>query len=271
MKRTNQNPIASPAPKISVSFEDATAIKELNDLIEQRRKLDEATNDAPGQIATAERELANLRNDMAAREADVVFVDDSNLQSLQKEIANLAETIDAKDLTVRRMKARFEALEARAPELDAKIDLAIGFVRVEAAMVAQDIQSQLSEELRCKVAEVQMIYAKVRALSRIVPMDRTRDFVASAYLPDIESAMRVNTGTGYYDAAPNLLAVQSADTVAAEAEIEAVMQPITKALSAGRTHRPYVNFAKRPGPYITKGILLEAGAGVIGAQIALQR
>lgn len=253
MKRTNQNAIAAAAPKSSASFEDAEAIRELNDLIEQRRKLDEATNAAPEQIAAAEQELASLRNYMASKEADVVFVDDSKLPGLQKEIAKLSESIDAKELDLRRKKARLDALEARAPELDAKIDLAIGFVRVEANMAAQDIQVELAEELRSKVAEVQMIYAKVRALQRVVPMDRTSDFLLSAYLPDLESCMRVNTGTGYYDAAPNLLAITNDETQAAEAEIAVAMKPITGALIVGRQHRPYVPLAKRPQPYQFRG------------------
>ena len=84
-------------------------------------------------------------------------------------------------------------------------------------------------------------------------MVRTNDFVTSAYVPDLESCMRVNTGTGYYDAAPNLLSLTDDDTAAAEAEIVAEMKPITDALVMGRQHRRYVPIAKRPQPYQYRG------------------
>ena len=252
MKRTNQNAAAAQAPKLELSI-DADTINELRDLIEQRKKLDDAANNAPQEIASAEAELANLRRDLAAREADVVFVDDSKLPTLQKEIAKLSDAIDTKDLAVRRLKARLEALEARAPDLDNKIDLAIGYVRVDANMAAQDLQVALAESLRSKVAEARKIYAQVRALQRLVPMVRTSDFLISAYVPDLESCMRVNTGTGHYDAAPNLLAITDTDTESAESEITEVMKPIADALMIGRQHRPYVPLSKRPQPYVFRG------------------
>jgi hypothetical protein len=270
MKRTTQNASASPVPKIAEALGDAEALQELADLIEQRKKLDEAVNEAPQQIAEAEGELAALRSELASKEADVVFIDDSKLPGLQKEITKLVESIDAKDLAVRRVKARLDALEARAPELDAKIDLAIGFVRVDANMAAQSIQVELAEELRGKVAELQAIYAKVRALDRLVRMPRTSDFLVSAYLPDLESCMRVNTGAGHFDAAPNLLAVTTDDTQAAEAAIAEAMRPITDALTLGRKHSPYVPLHKRPVPYVQKGILLEGSPSSINGALLQQ-
>ncbi|QVN19577.1 hypothetical protein [Burkholderia pyrrocinia] len=252
MKRTNQNAAAVPAPKFDLSI-DAKTLSELRELLDQRKKLDDAVNSAPADIVAAEVELAGLRQQFAALEADVVLVDDAKLPSLQKEIAKLAGTIDDKDLSIRRMRARLDALEARAPELDNKIDLAIGYVRVEASMAAQDLQVELAETLRSKVEEVQMIYAQVRALNRLVPMPRTSDFLISAYVPDLESCMRVNTGTGHYDAAPNLLAITNADTESAESEIAETMKLIADALIAARSHRPYVQLAKRPKPYVVKG------------------
>ncbi|KVU21224.1 hypothetical protein WK62_19760 [Burkholderia ubonensis] len=252
MKRTNQNAAAVPAPKFDLSI-DAKTLNELRELLDQRKKLDDAVNSAPADIVAAEAELAGLHQQFSALEADVVLVNDAKLPSLQKEIAKLAGTIDDKDLSIRRMKARLDALEARAPELDNKIDLAIGYVRVEANMAAQNLQVELAETLRSKVAEVQMIYAQVRALHRLAPMPRTSDFLISAYVPDLESCMRVNTGTGHYDAAPNLLAITNADTESAESEIAETMKLISDALIAARGHRPYVPLAKRPKPYVVKG------------------
>jgi hypothetical protein len=252
MKRTDQNASSATVAKFELSI-DADTVNELRDLIEQRKKLDEATNNAPGEIAAAEADLASLHRELAVREADVVFIDDSKLPALQKEIAKLSGAIDSKDITVRRLRARLESLEARAPDLDNKIDLAIGYMRLEANMGAQNLQAALAENLRSKVAEVRMIYAQVRALDRLVPMHRTRDFLISAHMPDLDSCMVINSGSERYDTAPNLLAITDAETVSAEAEIVEAMKPISDALKLASSHRPYVPLAKRPQPYVFRG------------------
>ncbi|TCG03513.1 hypothetical protein BZM27_47985, partial [Paraburkholderia steynii] len=134
MKRTNTN-AAAQAPRFALAI-DAETIDELRSLLEQRKKLDDAVESAPAEIAAAESELANLRHQLGMLEADVILVEDAKLPALEKDIAQIAETVDAKDLAFRRLKARLDALEARAPDLDSKIELAIGYVRVEASMAA---------------------------------------------------------------------------------------------------------------------------------------
>lgn len=252
MKRTNTNATSAQAPKFDLAI-DADTLNELRDLLAQRKKLDEAVNSAPAEIFAAEAGLSEMRRQLSVLEADVVLVDDAKLPSLQKEIEKLAETIDVKDLAVRRLKARLEALEARAPALDEKIELAIGYVRVEANMASQSMQGVLAEELRSAVDAVRMIYSKVRALQGFVSQPRTSDFLISAYVPDLESCMRVNTGTGFYDAAPNLLTALDSNTSAAESEIKEALKPIIEALMVARQHRPYVPLAKRPAPYVPRG------------------
>ncbi|MCC8396321.1 hypothetical protein LJ656_27400 [Paraburkholderia sp. MMS20-SJTR3] len=269
MKRNNQNEAVAQAPKLTLAI-DAETLNEMHGLLDQRKKLDDVMNSAPAEIAAAEAELANLRCQLGALEADVVLIDDAKLPALQKEIAKLADTIDTKDLTLRRLKARVEALEARAPELDSKIEIAIGYVRVEANMAAQDIQVALAEELRNKVAEVRYIYAKLRALQGFVPHTRTSDFLISAYVPDLESCMRINTSTGHYDAAPNLLASADADTAEAEAEVAEALKPITAALLVARKHKPYVPLAKRPQLYVNRGTLVDLSDSSAAAVLAQQ-
>lgn len=253
MKRSNQNAASPPDVHAATPDDSEDPIKELSELIGQRRKLEAAADEIPAQVQAAEQELAALRGTLASKEASLVLIDEAKLKGLQKEIDAIAESINGKDLALRRLKNRLVALEGLAPDLDEKIDLAIGFVRVEANMAAQDMQASLAEELRGKVAEVRVIYAKVRALQRLVPMVRISDFLISAYVPDLESCMRVNTGTGHYDAAPNLLSLADEDTAAAEAAIAAEMKPITDALAIGRQHRRYVPISKRPQPYQYRG------------------
>ncbi|WP_232443293.1 hypothetical protein [Burkholderia ubonensis] len=82
MKRTNQNAAAAPAPKFDLSI-DAKTLSELRELLDQRKKLDDAVNSAPADIVAAEAELAGLRQQFAALEADVVLVDDAKRKRLR--------------------------------------------------------------------------------------------------------------------------------------------------------------------------------------------
>ncbi len=251
MKRTNQ---ASPAPSHADGGINA-AIADFDAMLERRKKLDEAVDDAPAQIADAERELATMRSTLAAKETDILLIDDAKLPALEKEIAQLANAVDAKDLALRRFKARIDAFEAKAPEIDAQIDEAVCRMRTEASLAAQDLQALLAIEIREHVGALRRIYAKVRKLQQLVPTHRTSDFLASAYVPDLDLCMRVVTGSGneFQDLAPNLLAAQDDETEQAEEDIAARMSHFSAALKAARMYRPYVPLAKRPQPYVFKG------------------
>ncbi|MFJ1214527.1 hypothetical protein [Burkholderia pyrrocinia] len=251
MPRPTQSGIAAQAkPNLSI---DAETISNLRELLDQRKKLDDAVNAAPAEINSLETELSSLRQQMASLEADIVLVDEAQLSAKQKQIKALDTAVAEKDLAVRRAKARLEALEARAPDLDEKIEIAIGFVRVEANIASHSLRSDIAEELRGKLHELQLIYAKVRALHGLVRDDRTGDFLQSALIPDLDQCMRIITRNGTYEASANLLDTRNDDTAAAEAQISEAMRPITEVLALARKHRPYVPLTKRPAPYIRKG------------------
>jgi hypothetical protein len=252
MKRTNTNASSAEAPKFDLAI-DAETLNELRELIGQRKKLDDAVNSAPADIFAAEGELSEMRRQLSVLEADVVLVDDAKLPSLQKEIEKLAGTIDVKDLAVRRLKGRLEALESRAPDLDSKIEIAIGYVRIEVNIAAQSLQSQLAEELRDKVKTVRMLYAQVRALQSVVPLPQTNDFLLCAHVPDLEQCMASYASGAPRDVSQNLLALVDDGTAAAESEVAEALKPIAEALMVARKHRPYVPLAKRPAPYVRKG------------------
>lgn len=251
MSRTQQSgSLRQAAPNLSI---DAEAISNLRELLNQRRKLEDAVNAAPAEINSSEAELSSLRQQMASVEADIVLADDGHVPAMQKQINALSKAIAEKDFAVHRAKARLEALEARAPELDDKIEVAIGFVRIEAGIAAQSVRADIAEELRNKLFDLRLIYAKVRALSAIALDNRTRDFLESAVIPDLDHCMRITTITGTYEASVNLLSLKDDDTAAAESLISKSMGPITEVLALARKYRPYVPLAKRPAPYVRKG------------------
>ncbi|VWM20544.1 hypothetical protein [Burkholderia lata] len=251
MPRPHQSGIAAQAkPNLSI---DAETISNLRELLDQRKKLDDAVNSAPAEIHLLETELSSVRQQLAALDAEVVLIDETQLPAKQKQIKVLDGVIVEKDFAVRRAKARIETLEALAPDLDEKIEIAIGFVRVEASIASQSLRSDIAEELRDKVHELQLIYAKVRALNGLVRDDRTSDFLQSALVPDLDHCMRVTTRSVTCEMSTNLLELKNDDTAAAETLISEVMRPITDVLALARKHRPYVPLAKRPAPYVRKG------------------
>lgn len=262
---------AAPVSNTDTKFSELEALQDLYNLIEQRRINDEHASQIPDQISLAQIEINSLGAKIADSELALLHVTDKKLPEAIKAREALEQQQVECELRIRRLRTKLSAIEARAPDLDEKIELATGVVRIEANMAAEALRSQLAEEIREKAKDLQLLYAKVRALQRSVPMPRTYDFLLDAYIPDLESCMRINTGTSSYNTAPNLLLSANPETQQAEAEIVALLKPISDAIAAGRQHRPYVPLAQRPQPYIRKGILLEAGAGVIGAQLALQR
>ncbi|MGU7843011.1 hypothetical protein ACV22V_26490 [Burkholderia sp. AW33-5] len=251
MPRPHQSGIAAQAkPNLSI---DAETISNLRELLDQRKKLDDAVNAAPAEINSLEIELSSLRQQMASLDADIVLVDEAQLPAKRKQIKALDEVIAEKDLAVQRAKRRLEVLEARAPDLDEKIEIAIGFVRVEASIASQSLRSDIAEELRGKLHDLQLIYAKVRALNGLVRDGHATDFLQSALIPDLDHSMRITMQNGTHETSANLLEIRNDDTAAAEALISEAMRPITDVLALARKHRPYVPLAKRPAPYVRKG------------------
>ena len=236
-----------------ITPEVTAAIAALNLALDRRKKLDEAVGSAPAQIAAAEANLQALRSELAAKEADIVWIDDAKVPAMEKEIATLVAAIEAKDREIQRTKGRVKALEDRAAEIDADVDQANNLMNLEASMAGQDVEEIIAAELRLKVKELQSMFAKVRALNRVTRSARTLDFLMDAYVPDLEKCMRSVGLNGSSNSSPNLIDVVTEETKHAEAEIAEQLKPISDALAAGRSHRTYVPLARRLGPYVRKG------------------
>lgn len=245
-------PAASVTPE-APDFSSLEALRGLADLLEQRRTLEERVAQIPAALAEAREELGTLDKEIGEAEVSLLTLPDKQVPAAIKR----RDALEAKQvecaLRIRRLEVQLSAIEATAPDLDSKIELEIGAIRIEASIASETVQVALAEDIRQSVSGLRVLYAKVRALQRLVPTARTGDFLLDAYIPDLESCMRVNTGTGHYNSAPNLLQVIDPETQQAEAEIAEMLRPITDALVASRKHVPYVPLAKRPQPYVFKG------------------
>jgi chromosome segregation ATPase len=143
-----------------ITPEVTAAIAALNLALDRRKKLDEAVGSAPAQIAAAEANLQALRSELAAKEADIVWIDDAKVPAMEKEIATLVAAIEAKDREIQRTKGRVKALEDRAAEIDADVEQANNLMNLEASMAGQEVEEIIASELRLKVKELQSMFAK---------------------------------------------------------------------------------------------------------------
>ncbi|MCL9851198.1 hypothetical protein RSP673_011140 [Ralstonia solanacearum P673] len=223
-----------------------SAIQEVHDALARRKLLDEAANAAPAQIAGLEQEINRLRGEIAGREADTALCAGADLAGIERAIKKLESELATKETELRRAKARIEALEARAPEIDAAIDTAGGALNLEVSMLVARFKSVVAQEMREAAKALQPIMERARAMG-----PQLNDFCVGAYLPDPETFMlsAVNYKSQNGNAGVNLLRGESG----MPNPVVEVMKPVNEALAALGRHSAYVPLAKRPKPYVRKG------------------
>ncbi|WP_343661101.1 hypothetical protein [Ralstonia sp.] len=222
------------------------AIQDVHDALARRKLLDEAADASPARIAEIEQDANRLRGEISSQEADIALCDEAEVPAKEKAVRKLADELTVKERELSRAKARLDALEARAPEIDAAIDEAAHTLNLEVGMLAESFKVRISEELREAVKPLLPIMEKARAVGR--PFN---DYFQAAYLPDPEGFI-VNTksaGAIFGHVGVNLLNGTSGEPN----PITEVMEPVNAALNALRAHRAYVPLAKRPKPYVRKG------------------
>jgi len=222
------------------------AIQDVHDALARRKLLDEATEASPARIAEIEHEANRLRGEIASREADIALCDEAEAPAKEKTIRKLADELTAKERELNRAKARLEALEARAPEIDMAVDDAARTLNLEVSMLGESFKVRICEELREAVKPLLPILEKARAVGR--PFN---DYFQAAYLPDPEGFVLSNK---YIGAISGHAGVNLLDSASGESNpITEVMAPVRAALNALCAHRAYVPLAKRPKPYVRKG------------------
>lgn len=246
---------AQPGPTQSFGeqFMQTEAVKELHDLMDQRKKLEAAANDSPAQSQDAERELNILRAALASKEADAVMAEGKQLAVLDKEIEGIAQSITQKESEIRRSQARLAAVESRIESLDEQIELAIDLVRREANITAGNVREQVAEEIQKEIGALQLCYSRIRTLQKIIPSENCGDFLTVAHVPDPRACVVYRAHGANTDSSANLLAGRSDETDAAENEMFAALRPVSETLAICRRFKAYVPLAKRPTPYVRKG------------------
>jgi hypothetical protein len=222
------------------------AIQAVHDALARRAVLDEAVKEGPARIAALEQEANRIRGEIASREADIVWLPGSEVPAMEKAIKKLSDDLSTKETELRRARARLDALEARAPEIDAAIAEAGYALNLERNMLAEDFKARISEQLREAVKPLLPLIEQARAVGPML-----NDFCQAAYLPDPVGFILANSnlGTTVGNVGVNLLN----DASGLPNPIAEAMAPVNAALNAFRAHRPYVRLSERPRPYVIKG------------------
>ncbi len=222
------------------------AIEAVHDAIARRKVLDEAVNEAPARIAALEQEADRMRGELARLDADIALCDDAEVPAKERAIKKLDGDLSTKETELRRARARLDALEARAPEIDAAVSEAGYVLNLETNSLAESFKERISEELREAVKPLLPILEKARAVGPLM-----NDFCQAAYLPDPAGfyLARSNNNANFANIGFNLLSGASG----LPNPINEVMAPVNAALAAWRGHKPYLPLAKRPVPYVRKG------------------
>ncbi|KFX77209.1 hypothetical protein [Ralstonia solanacearum] len=222
------------------------AIQDVHDALARRKLLDEAADASPARIAEIEQDANRLRGEIASQEADIVLCAEADAPAKEKAIRKLADELTAKERELSRAKARLDALEACAPEIDAAIDEAARMLSLEVGMLAESFKVRISEELREAVKPLLPIMEMARAVGQ--PF---HDYFQAVYLPDPEGFI---LSTQYIGAIYGHVGINLLNGTSGEPNpITEVMAPVNAALTALRAHRAYAPLAKRPKPYVRKG------------------
>ncbi|RKR46127.1 hypothetical protein [Paraburkholderia sp. BL17N1] len=241
------------------------SFQRLDALLEKKRRLVARIESLPAEITHAHDTVAALQAkatgaeiELAGAEAEPAPID---FERHEAALAALAKQEVEAELLERRLRARLNALEEQAAVIDEEISVEIRIVSTDAADIAGRVLDALAAELDVSLVPVRAVYAKIVALTGIVPIRSVQDFMISAHLSDPRrSLMRYFPHCGGSDDAPNLLLVTTVQTEAAKAAVHAAMEPVAKALRATRSHVRYVHLDKRPRPYRVKSeVITESG------------
>ncbi|ABE29337.1 hypothetical protein DR64_1343 [Paraburkholderia xenovorans LB400] len=259
--------IATTASNAAVTREIVTceSFQRLNALLEKKRRLVARIESLPAEITRAHDTVGALQAEATGAEIGLADAEKKpapiDFERHEAALAALAKREVEAELLERGLRARLNALEEQVTVTDEEISVECRIVGTDAADIANKVLDALATELEVSLAPVRAVYAKIVALTDIVPIRSVQDFRISAHLSDPRrSFMHYFPHCGGSDDAPNLLQVETAQTEAAKAAVHAAMKPVAEALRAMHSHVRYVHLDKRPQPYRVKSeVVTESG------------
>lgn len=212
-------------------------------------------NEAAAQLPALEADLQRLAGEVGAEEGKLALADaPAEIKRHEKVIKDLMAESETKEREVKRLRARIQALEEQAPALDEALRAAVSDLRIEFSGWQSDLADRIGSELEVLVAPIRQLVAMAKAAAYGAGTSNLSDFVAAAYIPSPSNFLRTRDHGGWVNLGRNLLEGLPNSLPAEAAAITAQCLPVLQALRAAESHTAYVPLARRPVPYVRKGV-----------------
>ncbi|WP_432731461.1 hypothetical protein [Variovorax sp. W6] len=218
------------------------------------KRLDNQLSLTASQIKVLETEVEQLTSERATAEAALALADGDEVKALDKAALRLDTDLGAKERELRRLRARIAALEVEGPKLHEAVRLRAQELDVELGLWSNAAAEALTPEVEAAAKQLAVTIEKAHAIGG----PTMRDFTDAAYVPRPSGFMRQRVNGGWYNAGANLL--EPSQGLGPEAtEIQSLIAPIRQAAVNGKVYPEYVPLARRPGPYVRKGVEVRQG------------
>ncbi|MBB3637156.1 hypothetical protein [Variovorax atrisoli] len=245
MKPSSSYVITPELDRASAAVADAVALcKRLNDQL----------GATASQIKALEAEVEQLTAERATAEAALALADGDEVKALDKAALRLDTDLGVKERELRRLRARIAALEVEGPKLHEAVRLRAQELDVELGLWSNAAAAALTPEVEAAAKQLAVVIEKAHAIGG----QTMRDFTDAAYVPRPSGFIRQRVNGGWYNAGANLLE-PSQGLGPDAAEIQSLISPIRQAAVNGKVYPDYVPLARRPGPYVRKGIEVRQG------------
>lgn len=221
------------------------------------KKLASQVDETAALLPSLEADVQRTQTDLAAEEGALALCEKADVKRHEKAIERLSTELADKERDLRRARAKIEALEGMAPELDEQVAARASEAQVEKGIWIQEAIATLSVEIEQAVKPLQAVIAKARAMQSSFAQQELQDFVQAVWLPEPQGFMRLQSQHGLDNVGTNLLGqCDEVGQAAAHGVAEALSQ-LQRVLSGARAHSAYIPLAKRSKPYVRRGYVVQ--------------
>jgi hypothetical protein len=230
------------------SAETKAAIVRVNLAIDRSKRLEVAVAAVPNEIRLIEAAFARKRTELSDAQAEAAIEKNSKnealrLQDFDKRRGELASLQQDLELAC----GKLVSLELRAVAIDAEVVDAGTELNREAGIDGGRFRAQISDEVIAAMPQLKAVIEKTRALANAGHRAFFSDFLDSAQVFEPTTVMVLTSGIRGI----NLLDADANNPT--PHPVSEHLEPVRAAQTAFRMHRPYVQLAKRPTPYVMAG------------------
>jgi hypothetical protein len=242
-------------PVYALSDEIVQAIKNLNQKLDLRQRIDTAIQAV--QIENAKAEYDQAMQEQAEAESTLVLADTrEHAIDAEKIAASASKKVEKKLQILDREKRLLETLCNKAVQADEEIKAARSELTTEATIFSQTVNEVFSEQLTGVIALLTPLLKQAYALQSVLRFGSMGRFLAEIKIPDVFDQ------SGRYDLIDGALAKIGNQYVSlsgawqsdsAAKAISDAFSPLKEAIAKGDAHKQFIHPDRRPKPYVIKG------------------